>query len=299
MIVTSRPYQGEHDLAALKAFLAQAGSAAAQAHYLHSGDMIWQLFHMLSTFDPAQIVRLWEDEQSRLIGFVLLYPRHGGFEIQIGPRWRDQATAKAMLDWAEAQLLQWPREHSGFSTIVNQHDAILSTLLERSSYARGGEWLYMQRSLEAPIAPIPPPLGFTVRGLRGLAEAEARAAVLGQAFEAPPFVEWYRKLMQAPGYEPELDLVAVAADGQFGAFALCWVDQAAKVGQFEPVGTAPAFRRQGLARAVLNEGLRRMRARGMETAIVVVEAAEPAACRLYESVGFETMWRLCSYEKGY
>jgi ribosomal protein S18 acetylase RimI-like enzyme len=103
--------------------------------------------------------------------------------------------------------------------------------------------------------------------------------------------------MRAPGYDADLDLVAVAPDGQFGAFALCWVDQVAKLGQFEPVGTAPAFRRMRLARALLNEGLRRMQARGMGTVIVVVEAAEPAACQLYESVGFETAWRLHSYGK--
>jgi ribosomal protein S18 acetylase RimI-like enzyme len=121
--------------------------------------------------------------------------------------------------------------------------------------------------------------------------------VLGLAFEAPPFVDWYQKLMRSPGYDMDLDLVAVAHDGHFGAFAHIWVDRANNVGQFEPVGTAPSDRRLGLAQAVLSEGLRRMQSRGMHSAIVIVEAAEHAACRLYASVGFETAWRLDWYQQ--
>ncbi len=76
---------------------------------------------------------------------------------------------------------------------------------------------------------------------------------------------------------------------------MCWVDPLTKVGQFEPVGTAPDFRRQGLAQAVLHEGLRRMQQRGAERAIVIVEAAEEAARQLYAAVGFEDQWELTLY----
>ena len=133
--------------------------------------------------------------------------------------------------------------------------------------------------------------------MQSIDEAAARATVLGLAFEAPPFVDWYQKLMRSPGYDMDLDLVAVAPDGHFGAFAQIWVDQVNNVGQFEPVGTAPNARRLGLAQAVLSEGLRRMQSRGMQTAIVIVEAAEQAACQLYTSVGFETVWHLNWYQQ--
>lgn len=103
--------------------------------------------------------------------------------------------------------------------------------------------------------------------------------------------------MQAPGYERELDLVAVAADNRFAAFAMCWVDQNTRVGEFEPVGVAPEFRRQGAGRATLMEGLRRMRQHGAERVIVIVEAAEEAACALYTSVGFARRWSLSWYTK--
>jgi ribosomal protein S18 acetylase RimI-like enzyme len=136
-----------------------------------------------------------------------------------------------------------------------------------------------------------------VRPVLGGQEASMRASVLAAAFEAPPQPERYRHFMQAPGYVPELDIVAVAPDKRLAAFAMCWVDQNTQVGQFEPVGTAPEFRRQGAGRATLTEGLRRMQQHGAERVIVIVEAAEEAACALYTSVGFERRWSLSWYTK--
>jgi GNAT superfamily N-acetyltransferase len=295
---TSRPYGGEADFARLQAFLAHARAAVSQTHYLHTGDLTWQLFHMLADFDPAQIVRVWEHEQSALIGFVLLHPRFGGFELQFDPAWRGLPLALEMLSWAETQLQQrWPRDHGGMSTLVNQRDVFLQGLLASRGFAPSGAWLYMQRSLTDSIPVVELPRGWSVRNIQSLDEAAARATVLGLAFEAPPFVDWYQKLMRSPGYDMDLDLVAVAPDGHFGAFAHVWVDQSNKVGQFEPVGTAPNARRLGLAQAILSEGLRRMQSRGMQTAIVIVEAAEQPACQLYASVGFETAWHLDWYQK--
>ena len=58
------------------------------------------------------------------------------------------------------------------------------------------------------------------------------------------------------------------------------------VGLFEPVETDEGFRRRGLARAVMTEGLHRMRAAGMRTARVEHDITNAAAAALYESLGF-------------
>ena len=298
MNVTSRPYAGEADFARLHAFLAHARATVSHTHYLHMGDLTWQLFHMLADFDPSQLVRVWEHAQGSLIGFVLLHPRFGGFELQLDPAWRSEPLVVEMLSWAETQLQdRWPRDHGGISTLVNQGDVLLQGLLTSRGFAPSGDWLYMQRSLAHSIPAVELPPGWSVRNLQSFDEATARATALGLAFEAPPFVDWYAKLMRSPGYNMDLDLVAVAPAGHFGAFAHVWVDPANKVGQFEPVGTAPNDRRLGLARAVLSEGLCRMQSRGMETAIVIVEAAEQATHRLYAAVGFETTWHLDWYQQ--
>jgi ribosomal protein S18 acetylase RimI-like enzyme len=102
-------------------------------------------------------------------------------------------------------------------------------------------------------------------------------------------------MKNAPGYEPDLDNIAVRADGIVGAGALVWLDHANRIGEFEPVGTRPQFQRMGLGRAILLRGLAKMRERGMRTAIVGTNATNAAAIATYESVGFRACARSVEY----
>jgi len=101
----------------------------------------------------------------------------------------------------------------------------------------------------------------------------------------------YRRLRTAPGYDPALDIVAARPDGSFDSYCICWFDAASGTGLFEPVGTHPAHRRKGLGRAVMLEGLRRLRAFGAESALITYIGGNEPAARLYESVGFEAVDR--------
>jgi ribosomal protein S18 acetylase RimI-like enzyme len=293
MPITVHAYRHPQDFTRLVSFLSHARTAVQHTHCLHVGDLTWQMFHMLSDYPPAELVQIWEDRHGDICGFVLLSPGYGGFEAQLRPQ--DRGTA------LETELLQWAEQHlpaaAHPSTLVNNHDTTRLTLLTGLGYVPQGEWLYLERRLNDPLPHPRIPIGFSVRSVSDTHEALARATVLGAAFDAPPRPEWYQRLMQAPGYVRDLDIVAVAPDQRFAAFAMCWVDQGNRVGQFEPVGTAPEFRRQGLGQAVLAEGLRRMHQHGAERAIVIVEAAEKATCALYASVGLREQWSLSWYTK--
>ena len=203
-----------------------------------------------------------------------------------------------MLTWAEARLAAARTGRPGaYATFVHEGDRPRRALLAQHGYSPAGAWLYLQRSLAGPV-PVPElPAGFSVRAVQGASDAPARAAVLAAAFGAEPQPARYEQFMHAPGYNPDLDVVAMAPDGQFGAFALGWSDPVTKVGEFEPVGTAPQFRRLGLGRAVLYEGMRRLQAHGAEQVIVIVEAAEQAAVALYASVGLRPAWQIDLYRK--
>jgi ribosomal protein S18 acetylase RimI-like enzyme len=63
------------------------------------------------------------------------------------------------------------------------------------------------------------------------------------------------------------------------------------------VGAPPAYRRQGLTRAVLLEGLRRLKARGMARVSVSTGISNTPALRLYESVGFRIVNKYLDYVK--
>jgi ribosomal protein S18 acetylase RimI-like enzyme len=102
-------------------------------------------------------------------------------------------------------------------------------------------------------------------------------------------VEKHRAVMAAPTYRPELDLVVTAPDGTFAAYALVWFDAENRMGVFEPVGTDPAYQRRGLGRAVLTEGLRRLRALGARAAYLSPSGANEAANGLYEAIGFRVV----------
>lgn len=291
MRITNRPYQHPDDFARLSHFLSLLRPDAPHTYVLHTGDLTWQMFHMLAEYSPASLVQLWEDQSGNILGFVLLYRPFGGFTMQIHPTHRGSALEAEMLQWTEQNLSSNRRN----STLVNSNDTFRVNLLTERGYHAAGDWLYLDQVLTAHRQEPHVPPGFAVRAVNDAQEADGRATVLAAAFEAPPLIERYRQFMHAPGYNRDLDLVVVAPDGQFAAFAMCWVDLESRVGQFEPVGTAPDFRRQGLARAVLEEGLRRMHEHGAKHAMVIVEAEEQAAWKVYEAVGFEVRLTLQWY----
>jgi ribosomal protein S18 acetylase RimI-like enzyme len=74
---------------------------------------------------------------------------------------------------------------------------------------------------------------------------------------------------------------------------IMWLDEANKTAEFEPVGTHPYYRRQGLARAMLLHGMHRARAAGATHMTVACLGApgHPRARGLYYSVGFRELSR--------
>jgi len=110
-------------------------------------------------------------------------------------------------------------------------------------------------------------------------------------------VERYERLRATPGYEPRLDLVVTTEAGPIAACCICWVDERNGIGLFEPVGTRFQYRRQGLARALVLEGLRRLRRRGLHSAIIGTASFNHPAEAAYLSCGFEIVDRETAYLK--
>jgi mycothiol synthase len=87
------------------------------------------------------------------------------------------------------------------------------------------------------------------------------------------------------------------ADVQTVARATTWFDEVNLVGLFEPVETDEGFRRLGLARVAMTEGLHRMRAAGMCTARVEHDITNEAAAALYESLGFTVAFETVGFRQ--
>jgi GNAT superfamily N-acetyltransferase len=88
----------------------------------------------------------------------------------------------------------------------------------------------------------------------------------------------------------EMRLTVAMRDGEVGAFTELRVTRGSTLGFTDDTGTAAPYRRQGLARAVKVESLRRLREDHPEIEVVVTQNAEENAAmrHINESVGFRT-----------
>jgi mycothiol synthase len=159
-------------------------------------------------------------------------------------------------------------------------------------------WRMDRPHLESvPKAPMPP-------GYRLARSVDRRVAA--QVFNRA-FAEHWRFQPLDPeavvGRPADLNLLAVAADGQPAAVVWCEVERhepdsrAQPVGMVEVVGTLPEHRRHGLAYALTAEALRRLRRRGARSASLYVDALNPThAFDVYHRLGFEVAFQYEVFE---
>jgi ribosomal protein S18 acetylase RimI-like enzyme len=89
-----------------------------------------------------------------------------------------------------------------------------------------------------------------------------------------------RRMQMAPYFRPDLTMTVVAPDGQYVAFAGTWVEPSCGYALVEPVATDPDYRRMGLGRAAVLEGLTRCAAEGATIGYVGSDQ------EFYKSIGF-------------
>lgn len=295
MLPAPRLYHGDSDLAMMCALLQEGRAARCGAYYVHTGDLLWWLYYPPIGASWWEHLYLWDDpaDPARLLGWALLAPDGETADVYYQPELRHTPLAPAMFAWAEAACLPLARA-AGRDEVGVFWVALEDTLRVAWLEERGYRVRYQDTALALSLAsqlpePILPP-GFEARRCRGLDEVAARARAQYGAFDSQaPFeayLDRFCRFMQSPAYAAAVDTVIAAPDGQIAAFCLTWTDGRNRVGLFEPVGTAPAFQRMGLGRAVMLAGLRCLQQRGMREAIVCTGDQNTPAIRLYEAVGF-------------
>lgn len=301
--ITSRPLAGGVDLRRASDFILSLGGPLA-GHW-HIGDFWWKLYQN-EAFDPTRDIRLWEDSEGRLL-CLAWFEEYDGVDWQLHPELERDASLR---DRVQDEVLAWGAAHPE-RRIGEDGPELWTWGLDRGDEeriaflaGRGFEYdtfhtLQMSRDLSAPIPDAILPDGWTVRHV-GCEEEWGERVEAHRAVWRPSRVTLpaYRRLRACAGYAPKLDLVAVAPDGEtVGSYALVWHDPTNRTGEFEPVGTRPAYRKMGLGKAIIFEGLRRLRDRGCETAIVYSIHDNEASTKLYDSAGFRTFNRARLYGK--
>lgn len=263
----------------------------------HSWDVMrfdywrWHGQENIEHFALDEVVFVWETADGE-IAAVLNPENKGNAFLQVHPAFRTSELEAEMLAVAEDRLAV-PHAEGGQKLTVwaNADDALRQTLLRQRGYVKGTRPEYQRRRpMHLPIPDVSVAEGYVVTALGDVAELPARSYVSWQAFhpdepdERYEGWEWYLNVQAAPLYRRDLDLVVVAPGGEHAAFCTIWFDDVNRMGVFEPVGTAPAHQRRGLGKAVMAEGLRRLKRLG--ATLATVGSFSDAAGALYDAMGF-------------
>jgi GNAT superfamily N-acetyltransferase len=306
-----RPYRAA-DLNWLLRFVGECNRAPDAGAIRHPGDVIHFMSNTLRGHDLERHIFLYEESDGLLRALVMLYPgAKWYYELLLDSELRspgDDAFETAALVWAgdaawsasqATGSTQESAEGSAIGVELTIGDTVRQHILERLGYqpVTTPGMLYTTRSLNEPIPDKPLPEGFSMRPVAGEHEVGLVTEVHNGAFTPKWDAEQYLAVMRTPGFQIDRELVVVAPNGRFAAFVIIWLDSISCTGLFEPVGCHRDFQRRGLTSALMYEGMRRMRAAGMETAIVCYNADNVSGVPFYRSVGFQMRYEITEYRK--
>jgi ribosomal protein S18 acetylase RimI-like enzyme len=295
-VVRARPFAGEGDLRLMQQLVAECWRLERPVSHFHVGDLAWGRYQHVGR-EREWRIRLWETSDGEPVAWGWIH-LPDELDFQAHPRLR-RTVIPEILDWFEAEV----DRYGGADRLVVgalEGDAATTEALVAAGFRASGSGAFdlMVLELGGGLADEPSlPPGFRARHVRGEEDLAPRVAVHRAAFSdrQPSRVTAvsYANVMAAWPYRRELDWVVEAPDGRFVSFCLAWLDDRNGVGELEPVGTDPAFRRRGFGRAACAAALRALKEHGAGTALVY--AAEvpgwPPAPALYRSLGFEPAGR--------
>ena len=309
MRLHARPYRDAADLARMRELLMAGAQAKTTASYMHPGCLDWDTHRPPDEQENQRNLRLWERTgagQPALAAWAIC-SRHGGtFDLFVSHTLYGTPAHETVMDeylaWATLRARELGLKHlSPFWAF--EYD----TVLERMARARGFAVLQADPApplFERPLDDLPAlrlPDGFTVQGVSNLDDGRLRAQVTYGAFGSrndwDAYWSVYARFMDSAVYDGQRDLFVRSPDGRGAAACTIWFDPVNAVGLFEPVATHPDFQGRGLGKAVMTEGLRRMRAAGMRRAILGLDPNNLAARALYTSLGFEASCYFAIYQK--
>jgi ribosomal protein S18 acetylase RimI-like enzyme len=177
-----------------------------------------------------------------------------------------------------------------------EDDAERRAALERNGFSEPGKPMhYLVRHVAEPPELPSLPDGYTYRTVTE-GDVPERVSIHREVWAPSRVTESsYAQVRAQWPYRASLDCAVEAPDGRFAAYCLCWPDDENGVGELEPVGVRPEFRRRGLGAAVCTFALHRLFEEGGRGAVVYC-ATEPA-CGLYESLGFRIHATLVEYSR--
>ena len=272
---------------------------------LHVIDLPYRLSSW--TLDDANNVSLWLDKEDQLIGWAILQTPFWTIDYVVHPS-VEEVIHSEILRWADQRaqaILNTPFGHPAWYMMVFEDQKQRIYDLEEAGFACQADvgedsWskVLMQRSSPVAVKMYQPPVGYTVRSLKGEEEVEAYVELHRSVFESKNMTaEWRLRTIQHPAYRGDLDIVVESPNGQLVAFCVCWIDENLSAGHVEPLGCHKDYRKYALGRVALSEALYRLQWLGAKNIYVETDSYRNTAFRLYEFFDFQVIKNVLVYRK--
>ncbi len=224
------------------------------------------------------------------------------------PQWRGKGIGQAMFHWAQARIREIAASEQTTGPKVLATNAS-STEKEATALIRANDYSEVRRLSDMKLDPLPPmvpgalPAGVTRRPVhedhyrpiyQALKDAYSDTWISTAESEAD-YQEFLAEEIQVSGFDPALCQVAWADNQVVG---LVWCHIRKGVGVIAEVAVRKAWKRRGIARALMIDGLEALRARGITQVRLFTDAANGQGARsLYESLGFREVKQHVLYRK--
>jgi GNAT superfamily N-acetyltransferase len=287
--VTLRQCAGSEDFAAISDFL--FGLYQPNNRDGNWFQPIWEYAYTHPAFDDESVQRIgiWEDAGA-IVAVATYELRLGEAFFQVHPAYGH--LKPAMLDHAEAHLRGIEPDGTLYlQAYVPDFDKPFERVVAARGYELDPECHRPMAQFEIPhpFPAIDVPAGFRLQSLADDNDLVKLDRALWRGFNhagEPPAdgLEDRKKMQSGPHFRKDLSITVVAPDGAFVAFAGLWLDPVNRFGYVEPVATDPDYRRMGLGRAAVLEGIRRCGEEGAQVAYV--GSVQP----FYLSMGFKVVY---------
>jgi len=249
---------------------------------LHAGDLGWYLRHPDEHVDGT--VHSWW-EAGRMVAVSIVEGQVA--RPRVAPdRLDDDGVASVVADDVSRLL----PEHAW--TDAQEGTAYRRVLLGRG-WRPDEAWVVFHLDLDGTPLPATPGVGPTGDAV------DERVALQRSGFERSTFTaEGWHRMAAAPGFRPELDLVARDADGTAVAAATAWSAGPGRCGLLEPVATHADHRGAGHGRRVVQAAVQALAASGAAAVRVATRQSNTSGVRLYESAGIPPVEVITTLTRG-
>lgn len=255
----------------------------------------WMATHSYLDRSAVRNIGLWEQDD-QIVAVA-------AFDCRLGEAF---CLALPGYEGLRGEMLRYAQDHLAadgrFGVYISDADAAFQSVAAKLGYIATG-----QKENDAVFYPdetelsLHLPEGFSLTSIKDTPSAYEYGRVLWKGFNHEANGEGpYRHgsqndealaaELQNPHVDAALRIAVVAPDCHFASYCGLWYDPEAGYGVVEPMATDPAYRKMGLGRAALHEGIRRVRERGCKRVFV------GSSQQFYYSVGFRpcataSLWR--------